>query len=68
MSERWVNFYQRRHGRLVGVHTIPTGDTQRHTEAPECACKPTQRLRGTTVWFIHTAHDGRDLIERYGIN
>jgi len=72
MTSRWQNVY--RYGlrrSLVSIDTIPVGDVISHLEGPGaeyCPCKPKVEIVGRVTTRIHNSHDGRELVERHGIN
>lgn len=52
-----------------GVHVYPIADLKKHVlKGTRCWCKPTFKLEGKSKIFTHNSADGRELIERHGIN
>lgn len=55
--------------RGVRLHVYPVGDLRRHDLVVECWCKPrAERIRRHGLLVMHNAEDGRELVERHGIN
>jgi hypothetical protein len=60
---KWRNVWKRR-----SLHIVPIADLHRHQLARSCWCEPfRQRGNGTTPIVIHNSADGRELIERHGL-
>lgn len=56
-------------GPQADVHVIPIGDLRLHEETRVCWCGPdTLRDAEGTIIVAHNAADGRELVERYGVN
>jgi hypothetical protein len=49
------------------VHVIPVNDMREHDEQPGCWCEPRVEAEGEGVVIIHNSMDGRELIERHGL-
>lgn len=65
---QWINHYYRVDGRLVWVHTIPVEDLRAHEETPTCWCQPTIDFDDGVTFYKHSSLDGRELVERHGVN
>lgn len=50
------------------VHVLPIHDLRAHQEARNCWCQPRVEAVGPGVVVIHQSADGRELIERHGVN
>jgi len=50
------------------VHVTPIRDLREHTETRECWCVPVLHDEGEGYVVVHNSADGRELIERHGIN
>lgn len=52
------------------VHVLPINDLRDHVETRDCWCAPTLYIAddGDEMTVIHNSADGRELIERHGIN
>jgi hypothetical protein len=50
------------------IHVVPVDDLRPHKLLPRCWCGPTleRQINGTLV--THNAEDGRELVERHGVN
>lgn len=52
------------------VSVLPLEDIQEHEDTPECACAPILYPKERTDWkdiLVHNAFDGRELVERHGL-
>jgi hypothetical protein len=51
------------------IHVIPLEDMREHTESRDCWCQPTctKREDDEAMLVVHTSMDGRELVERYGL-
>lgn len=50
------------------VHVLPVRDLRAHTERRTCWCQPRVEYYGTCAVVSHHSADGRELIERHGVN
>lgn len=55
------------------VHVLPIGDLREHSDSRACWCRPRLELVGddeddSSVVVVHFAADGRELVERHGVN
>lgn len=67
-SGGWRNDYWRdAAGRLRRVHIRPVKDLKPHPQSAECWCRPRQERHEGAVLVIHNAADGRDLVEKHGV-
>ncbi len=68
-TPQWRNVMRRdADGKLVSVHTLPIGDLCRHTQSELCWCAPKlDNENGCEMW-IHNSSDGRELVEKHGVN
>lgn len=66
----WDRFKNARDSRRLPVHVVPVNDLREHlTGATMCWCKPKiQQHEGYDPVVVHNSEDGRELIERNGIN
>lgn len=64
--ERWKDVT---HDGMRTVHVVPVGDLKRHVErGAACWCNPTvQTFDGGGRLVTHNSLDGRELIERHGL-
>jgi len=47
---------------------VPTDDMKAHDAASEfCWCRPERKYEGRWTMLIHNAMDGRELVERHGL-
>ena len=54
---------------LGDVHILPLGDLYIHRETRECWCRPTLTQEpDASVVITHHSADGRELVERHGVN
>jgi hypothetical protein len=67
MSRRWQNTYHRDNGELAVIHTMPVADLREHREHEQCWCRPRVELVSRTRLVVHHAADGRELVERHGL-
>lgn len=51
----------------LDTHITPVDDLREHLESRECWCAPQIDRTGGVVLVIHQSADGRELIERHGI-
>jgi len=50
------------------VHVVPVNDTREHRDRRDCWCWPSvTREPGCAAVVVHHAADGRDLVERHGL-
>lgn len=50
------------------IHVIPENDLREHEESRQCWCRPTlDQLESDPVVVIHNSADGRELVERNGV-
>lgn len=51
------------------IHVLPEGDLQPHQETRTCWCVPVVQVidPSQTVFVLHHAADGRELIEDHGL-
>lgn len=49
-------------------HVLPIDDLREHVESSECWCQPTVWQGPMFVMFTHNSADGRELVERHGVN
>lgn len=64
--------------KIPDTHVIPINDMKKHIESRDCWCNPQLKEEDITrlqdpskeiaVIVIHNSMDGRELIERHGIN
>ena len=53
------------------IHVLPVGDLREHEETRDCWCKPTKTREAyeeDAVVVVHNSLDGRELVERHGVN
>ena len=52
------------------VHVVPENDLRPHIETgTDCWCKPrVEKHPGHDVVVVHNSMDGRELVERHGVN
>lgn len=50
------------------VHVLPVNDLREHDESWTCWCKPGIERHGTCDLISHNSADGRELIEKHGVN
>jgi hypothetical protein len=67
MAKRWATI---RDGREADVHVTPINDVREHADSGDCWCQPRiTRVDGVRARVIvHNAADGRELVERHGVN
>lgn len=54
---------------LPDIHVIPINDMKEHIHSRKCWCNPRLEQKNTKeTLVIHNSMDGRELIERHGIN
>lgn len=68
-GERWETLHV---GAADGnIHVLPIDDLREHEERTTCWCKPRieeeRQPRGKVKIVVHAAHDGRELVERHGL-
>lgn len=65
-SERWKDVT---HDDMRTVHVVPIGDLKRHRERwATCWCNPrVETFEGGGVLVTHNSMDGRELVERHGL-
>lgn len=49
------------------MHVYPLADLRRHVLCGPCWCKPRLDLEDRTALIVHTSADGRELVERFGL-
>lgn len=50
------------------IHVIPLNDMRDHQESADCWCAPrAQTFDGGGMVFVHNSMDGRELVERHGL-
>lgn len=54
-------------GTAADVHVVPVKDLREHTETRDCWCHPDLVNEWRTVVVVHNALDGRELVERTGL-
>jgi hypothetical protein len=55
--------------RKSDLHIVPLNDLREHeTKTRECWCQPTLKSESGTVLVVHQSADGRELVERHGVN
>lgn len=50
------------------VHVLPVDDLLQHCETRTCWCYPRLIVETRAMVVVHRSADGRELIERHGIN
>ena len=51
------------------IHVLPMGDLRDHAETRDCWCCPmVEREEDAEAVVIHASADGREPIERHGVN
>lgn len=51
------------------VHVMPVEDLREHVERDDCWCRPlVLRSEDSDRVVIHHSEDGRELVERHGLN
>ena len=57
------------HDEMQTVHVVPVNDLRDHTEVgTECWCAPkVERFEGGGCLVTHNSMDGRELVERHGL-
>jgi hypothetical protein len=70
MGKGWTLVPVKRADEPIEVHVLPVDDDDTHdvTSGACCHCTPRVEPTGKAVLVVHNAHDGRELIERHGIN
>lgn len=48
------------------LHVMPVGDLRHHRPSTACWCSPKEAPDEPGLW-VHEAMDGRDLIEKHGL-
>jgi hypothetical protein len=49
------------------IHVVPIDDIREHEEHEACWCAPRVESEGYGVVIIHNSMDGRELVERHGV-
>ncbi len=51
------------------IHVIPLNDMREHEKSDMCWCEPTTKVVGDSGGrvIVHNSMDGRELIERHGL-
>jgi hypothetical protein len=49
------------------VHVLPLGDVKAHRETRACWCAPRTEPVGKCAVVVHNSMDGRELVERHGL-
>jgi hypothetical protein len=50
------------------VHVLPMNDLRKHVEAEDCWCQPVvTREKKSAALIVHNAMDGRELVEKHGL-
>lgn len=49
------------------IHVLPINDLREHQERRECWCLPRVDATSETAVITHHAADGRELVERHGL-
>jgi hypothetical protein len=49
------------------VHVLPTGDLRKHEETRACWCDPHVEQADGGIVVVHHSMDGRELVERHGL-
>lgn len=63
----WINRYFRdAEGELYAIHIRPLDDLKLHVY-DGCWCQPTESLENGVLIYTHHSMDGRELIERHGL-
>lgn len=62
----WFISYDRKN-RQSDIHVLPIRDLKDHDESRTCWCHPDVQRHGRIHLVAHNAEDGRDLIERHGL-
>jgi len=53
----------------VDIHVTPRNDMKKHIDSRDCWCHPSLKEReNKAIIVIHQSMDGRELIEKHGIN
>lgn len=50
------------------IHVLPENDLKPHDETRACWCQPSVRREGKGMIVVHNSLDGRELVERHGVN
>jgi hypothetical protein len=60
--------WRARRNRRNDVHVVPVNDLRKHVDLRRCWCEPriTQE-KATGAVVVHNSKDGRELIERHGL-
>ena len=60
----------RKADRVRSVHVVPRDDLREHEENNEgaCWCQPRLEHHGRCLLVSHNSADGRELVERHGVN
>lgn len=54
---------------FADIHVTPLGDLQPHCDSRYCWCKPqVEQEPGQSAVVVHQSADGRELVERHGVN
>jgi hypothetical protein len=56
-----------RYRKPLRIHVHPVKDLREHVFTGRCWCNPTVERQGNARLITHNAEDGRDLVERYGL-
>lgn len=49
------------------IHVLPVHDLREHVKSRDCWCAPDLQRESGTVIVVHRSADGRELIERHGL-
>jgi hypothetical protein len=52
---------------VLQVHVLPLRDMREHVEHPLCWCGPWVECVGRGLLVTHNSMDGRELVERHGV-
>lgn len=53
---------------MKDIHVLPVNDLKPHSESRSCWCRPALKREGRGVLVVHNSADGRELVERHGVN
>lgn len=51
----------------MSVHVLPVNDLREHVESEACWCAPSVERVGQGTLVTHNSMDGRELVERHGL-
>lgn len=64
-TDRWQTKRQNSHPPVI--HVLPRNDLREHSASTLCWCKPACDREGAGFVVVHNSMDGRELVERHGL-